>query len=26
MERLKDRLHRVIVIGATPSGIAATQT
>ncbi|MDZ7698732.1 MAG: FAD-dependent oxidoreductase [Deltaproteobacteria bacterium] len=24
MSRLKDRLHRVIVIGATPAGIAAT--
>ncbi|RJP75482.1 MAG: 4Fe-4S dicluster domain-containing protein [Desulfobacteraceae bacterium] len=24
MKRLKDRLHKVIVIGATPSGIAAT--
>ena len=24
MKRQKDRLHRVIVIGATPAGVAAT--
>ena len=24
MKRAKDRLHKVIVIGATPAGIAAT--